>query len=153
MRQAVAFRIYPEPLTSRLYFRVTVFPTLRDLRTYGRDAFHSPSGRRALGWCGTYTVRAYLRRERQQTRPICGEILLGARHLRVGIISHECTHAAFGYARRRRFRANDPCHGRVSVSDGEERFCRVQGELVRQLVAKLFTLGLLIESVQSDGRR
>lgn len=144
-----SFRIYPEP-ESKLYFRVTVFPSLLAMRAYGRKTFDSPSGR-AIAWCGTFKVQAFPRRGRAYTRRICGEILLVAQRLGVGIISHECTHAALGYARRRRF---DP---RVSNGDGgpvgpgEERLCHVQGELVRQLVAKLFKYRLLVESAPTRG--
>lgn len=152
-----SFRIYPER-SSGLYFKVSIFRTLEDLRRYGREAFHSPAGR-ALGWCGGYSIRVLS--GKGWTRPIVGEILLAARHLRTGIISHECTHAAFRYADRRGFSVqfasirgyqyHDHPTGRT-VSGSEERFCLVQGELTRQIVNGLFKYRFLRESARSDGR-
>lgn len=149
MAELRSFRIYPER-HSNLHFRVRIYSTVADLRQHGREMFQSPAGR-ALGWCGSFTVQAFPKGGKPYTRPLCGEILLARRRLTNEIISHECTHAALGYARRRRFDFGTTRIGN-RVGDGEERFCGVQGRLVRQIVARLFQYNFLKESASSDGR-
>ncbi len=145
-RQSVVradFRIYPELGRSRLYYRVVVFQTRRALREY--CAMNDWSLGPAQALCATY------RRQREQggrwrTTPEMGTIALHVGFMGVGCISHECTHAALGWAQRVGL---DPTILSVPtsrlVSREEERFCVGLGELVRQVSCSLFDAGILVE--------
>jgi hypothetical protein len=54
-----------------------------------------------------------------------GDILIPEKYCRVGIISHECCHAAIYYFKEKGLVVND---------ETEEQFCLIQGDLNRQLV-------------------
>lgn len=140
------FRIFPER-ASGLYYQIRIYATVDDLRRAGRQLFNSPAGH-ALGWCGPFSVQAFPKKSDPYIRKICGQILFARRHLTSRIISHECCHAAFGYARRRKVLFSDEPNQRASsriVSGGEERYCTIQGELTRQVVAKCYQFRFLTE--------
>lgn len=61
----------------------------------------------------------------------CGEILLHLKGLSLRTVSHECVHAAIGYARRLRL---DPVtdDGSDWVSDDEERVAEAQSRMFAQ---------------------
>jgi hypothetical protein len=132
------FRVYAEH-GSRLYFRVKIFRTVRDMRAYARR--RSPGARfgHFLGLASTWTKLRYSKhRQRWRTLPECGEILFAKHRLQVGILSHECTHAAIGWAKRRGLHVDRAETFRPLVPDDEERLCHVQGHLVSQIVRQLY---------------
>lgn len=140
--QIARFRIYPEK-TSRLYYDVRVFTSVRATRAYLR---HSPIprtlGRSGLAMCSTFTAMVVSPTGRR-TLPKCGEIVFPVRALRAGVIAHECTHAALGWARRigLQFTAETVTR-RGWVSPAEERFCYALGELNRQVAVQVWDRGL-----------
>lgn len=152
------FPILCEPQTkSRLHFRVLIFKNSSELQHYA--ASQSTHSRRSLlstkGMSMPYTIRTYhSRRDRQRlgrvsrTRPVCGDILFCDTYLNSMVIAHECAHAALAYAERRKFSPVDRGpEDRRSIQGGEERFCRVLGDLVGQVYWQLARRGYLTRAV------
>lgn len=154
------FPIYCEPVKrpkSRLHFRVLIFKNSDQLQRYAVS--QSSHSRRSLlstkGMSMPYTSRTYFsgadkRRtgRSSRTRPVCGSILFTDTYLNSMVIAHECAHAALAYAERRKF---DPVdrgpETRQSIQGGEERFCRVLGDLVGQVYWQLARRGYLTKAV------
>jgi len=138
-KQVQWFKVFSER-HSRLHYLVLIFETKHDLRGYA--ALHGEiDTSRALGVTQTYVVY----RERnacKRTLPVCGEILLCKGYLTPGIVAHEVTHAALGWAARRRVQVDRPLNV-GTVSENEERFCYVVGHMTAQICMKLTALGLL----------
>jgi hypothetical protein len=137
-----SFRIYPEP-ASALYFRVRVFASEAALALYvAADdlARPLPQGTRAL--CTRWTRDRRLANGRTRLLPDLGEILLTRGAIDAEVISHECTHAAIGWAQRvglSPFREPHP----ACASPDEERFCYGVGRLTAQIVTTLTARALL----------
>jgi hypothetical protein len=142
--QLAYFRIYPER-RSRLHYRVRVFASVAAIRRYLK-ASRVPQrrlGRRGLAMCSTYTMQRR-RAGRWRTLPVMGEIVFPRRGLRAGVIAHECTHAALGWAARIGFTPIDtPATRRrhLWVSADEERFCYGVGEMNRQIAVQIWKRG------------
>lgn len=139
--QIAHFRIYPEMGTSRLFFHVRIFQTVEAMHTYLRSTERAP-GRFCKGMCSTYKLTKCPRRRPAYTTPEVGEIVLAARWCGSRIISHECTHAALGWARRRGLDPRDRGEGRV-IGGAEERVCGVLGDLVGQIARQLWNRGIV----------
>lgn len=126
------FRVYPEK--KALYFTVKVWRTLKDLRAA------NPGNSRALGLCMPWRR---LHPSKDRVLPEMGEVHFCKPHLGVGIVSHEFTHAAIGWAARKRISPEfkDVDVGRFQVipnDDDEEKFCRALGWMVAQCVDQLY---------------
>jgi hypothetical protein len=78
------------------------------------------------------------RNGRTRTSPLMGEILLSADSLTVGIVPHECMHAALAWARRTRLNLDAMPH--------EERACYALSNLTRTIYRRCFAAKLLVES-------
>jgi hypothetical protein len=144
--EIATFRIYPEKRTSRLYFQVRVFSSVTAIRRYLKysDLNRRTLGRYGLAMCSTFDVLKG-KRGRWRKQPIMGEILFPVRGLRAGVIAHECTHAALGWARRIGLNPVSAAvkQGRCLVADAnEERFCYALGELNRQIAIQIWERGL-----------
>lgn len=71
-----------------------------------------------------------------------GEILLVKGWVGTEVISHECTHAAFGWSRRIGLRVSfESASGRCS--DDEERFCYGLGQMASQIGSQVWMRGLV----------
>lgn len=140
--QVAHFRIYPEPGLSSLFFHVRIFQTVEAMHAYVRTRPGNPArpGRFCKGMCSWWT-RISFRSGRGRTHPELGEIVLARRWLTMRIISHECTHAALAWARRRRVDVAERGRGQ-HVSGGEERFCGALGDMARQIAAYMWDHGL-----------
>jgi hypothetical protein len=131
-RPVAVFRLYPEE-NSRLYCRVTVWPTLSAMRA---ASTWERLGRSCRGFCSS-VQRQRLTRGRWRTDPIFAEVHLAKDWLQTRIITHEFLHATFAFGRRIRFDwqrldADD------SVNAQEERLCYAHGELVSQFVDRAY---------------
>src|SRR3712207_2048056 len=83
------------------------------------------------GLSSTWTILNF-KGKKQKTSPEMGEILLAEKHLTARIVSHECTHAALGWASRKKLDLKaEGKHGKVS--NIEEAFCHAQGNFVSQI--------------------
>jgi hypothetical protein len=148
--QVARFRIYPQRGRSRLFYTVRVFDTIGHLHRFVRGS-RSTASNTSRGFCRTFT-RQYLSRGRWRTSAELGDILLVTSHLGTGVITHELTHAMFGWANRKRLVdlqerrvANSPkmhrgTHHKDSV---EEQCCYALGEMARDLVTQLYKRKLL----------
>lgn len=131
--QLAEFRVYPGR-PSRLFYRVRLFTTLTALRGFLQ---HGPIPRRphrCVAWTSCWAAGP---------PDELGEILFAARHLTVDIVSHECTHAALGWARRVGVDPTECRHQGHRIVGDEERFCAAQDTLVGQIAQRLWTLGLI----------
>jgi hypothetical protein len=134
------FRVYPEYRS--LYYTVFIWRNLHDLRTF------NPGNSDTLGLCRTHLVVRFQKNQPDRTLPSLGQVHLSKNHLRIGIISHEFTHAAIGWASRTRIVPDFTpirdgeflLHGAKSP---EERFCYVLGNMVKDCVRKLYHLKIL----------
>lgn len=138
VRPVALFRLYPER-QSRFFCSATVWPTLEAMRA---AATWESVGRRCHGFCSGVRVERVRTDGSYYLTGEFAQVHLAARWLRVGIISHEFTHAAIAWGRRRGFgfsRLGAP----DSVNEDEERFCYVQSELVRQFIDRAYGAGLI----------
>lgn len=141
--------MFPEPKASGLYYLVRVFRSLTAARVYTLRAKRIGSmTRRGLAMCSSYDViDIYKATGRRRMRPICGEIILTARGLTMRVITHEVTHAAIGWFRRRRLEIDGmEAHARRRgrwASVNEERCCDGLSTMARQIVVGAQRRGLL----------
>jgi hypothetical protein len=122
------FRVYPEG--RRLYFRVYLWATLREMRGYVREAWEIYD-RRAWAW--TIADDAYCA-DTGKKLPLLGEIHLSRRHSPPEIIAHEVGHAVIAWAQRIRVPiVDDPEDDRGH----EERFCYATGRMNQRILDAL----------------
>lgn len=141
------FKVRPEPKQSRLFYYVRVFRSERALRRYlSRSPFPRVLGRYGRAMCSSFDAIKVLEDGREYKTPEMGEILIPKARLGSEVISHECTHAALGWAQRIKL---DPMtkpsrsqSGILAASSAEERFCYGLGQMVRQLIAHGYRLKL-----------
>lgn len=132
----MSFRARPAR-RGRLYFEVHIFADVRALRAYGRSCDPPITGMVA-GACRPWETMRVRKDGRTKRSPHIGEILLAADHLTVGIVPHECMHAALAWARRTRLNLDAMPH--------EERACYALSNLTRTIYRRCFAAGLLVES-------
>ena len=142
------FRVPCEYSKSRLYFEVRIYNNAADLQRVA--AVNGGHSLRRLahtkGICQPFGIRRYPDKkeraagQRARTQPICGRILFTHTYLNSMVIAHEVAHAAIAYAERRGFLVNEPGDGQF-VGAGEERFCRVLGDMVGLIYWNLMKLG------------
>jgi hypothetical protein len=95
MAPAISFRIFPEPKVSRLYCKVNVWRTKKEMYAYIED------GESFDGVCTGLLIRDY-RKKSMHTKPIFAEMQLTLEKLNDRIITHEVVHAMFKWAIRRK---------------------------------------------------
>jgi hypothetical protein len=136
--EVACFRVFPEP-GSWLFYRVRVFATEDTLRHYlaaDRDvdrtaAFHS----RAL--CTRWTRTRVLANGRTRTCPDMGELLFVLPLIDSEVISHECSHAAIGWAQRVGLRLLHDAPGVQYARADEERYCYALGRMVKDVTERV----------------
>lgn len=142
------FRVQCEPGKSRLYYEVVIYNNAADLQRASAE-FGGHSLRRMAhtkGICQPATLRSYPNRAAQRaghrvrTKPACGRVGFTHTYLNSMVIAHEIGHAALAYAERRGFRPHKSGDG-AFVGAGEERFCRVLGDMVGLVYWNLMKLG------------
>lgn len=129
-----SFRVYPD--NGFLYFTVTIFRSVKQMHAQDNVSVNKNYCAICLGG---YKIRLK-RNLRVCVTGSMGQIWIPESRYRIGIITHECAHAAFRYLDRRfkqwkltpktRFSKN----GRGNCSDRDEVYCWVLGNLVRQIV-------------------
>jgi len=135
----VRIRLYPEPGHS-LYFVAVIWPTQREMRA----AYPGPQGKRTTGaFCACFTKERY-RDGRKRTLPIVGEVHFARNYLGMETIAHELMHAALGWARRVGLDYHDIFldKEKSDACPDEERLSYAHGRMVRQLVDRLYKLGM-----------
>jgi hypothetical protein len=138
----------PEPLTAftvRLStesgsVRIFVWRTLADLRSHARNETSMTHTGRIYGYCHAYDH--FYKSGRRA--PDFAEVHLAAKCLGVAVLSHELAHAALAWARRTKIDSLSADTENPAVSDAEERFCYVLGDLMALVVQKLYDLNILI---------
>lgn len=142
MPRAWSCRLWPEA-GSRLYVRVLIFSRRQDLVRYWRR-----TGSSLFGRAQCLDIRRYYGRKRKRRAPIIAEITLWAGELDIGTLAHECAHAGFSWAARRRIplsmcdleaAALDPT---MAPDHPEEQVVTVIGNLTEQLVNRATASGL-----------
>lgn len=123
------FRVYRYGRPGAHWFEVKLFPTKEAMHAYYAET-EEDREKDWLGMCRGFTVL----NEKGHLTKCCGEILLCWQHCTVGIISHECVHAAFRIAENQYKRfcfdlKSEP--GRAS--EEEEAVCHVAGDFTRQI--------------------
>ena len=130
------FDVRPEP-RKRRFFRVMVWPTLRDLRKY----VNSPIT--AGAHAATLT----------HTKPLVGnkylsvEILFAERHLTHDLITHECLHAVLGWAHLLGIDVSASVAAGLEgnfTNPDEERVCYAIGRTHQRIMAQLKSEGFTI---------
>lgn len=143
---ALRFRVYPKT-ASGLYFLVYVWRTKHGLRAAGRR-HRLPRPDKMSAFTTIYRIRRY-RANDARTLPLCGEIHFCERWLSAEVISHECGHAALGWAERVGL-----IHGllkrdeRAPLMAGveEEDFCQALGVMAQQCVTRFYKARILQRS-------
>ena len=136
MTPSHTFRIKPDK-TSGLYFTVKIFPTLQGMRAYARKNREAKLGQ-FYGLSTSWRKWKLTHRKTGDTKERwlgsreLGEILLAEKYLSARIVSHECTHAALGWARRKKLDLADEGDS-GKVSNIEEALCHAQGNFVKQV--------------------
>lgn len=148
------FKVYPGQYSNKygelrgLFFQVSVYKNKKDLRTKGKIE-NGKLGPKILGAALNYRIWTNGKLNNE-----IGAILLCKNHLGVGLISHECTHAALSYLieSRKIDKFTDTLRDRAfsvdrkepdCVDESEEVFCYAVGDLTRQIYEKLYELEIL----------
>lgn len=129
-KRLISFRVYPE--NRSLYAQVNIWHSKNS----------SPLSRRhaASCWpCESYRVTPQNKARKQG---LFAELTFYRERLGVGVISHEMTHAAVLWARRRGL-IDD-----VSENPAEERFASAVGEMCRQFTQRCYELGLFARDTE-----
>jgi hypothetical protein len=119
--------------------RIFVWRTLKDLRSHARNETSMTHTGRIYGYCHTYD-RFYKSGRRAAD---FAEVHLAAKYLGVSVLSHELAHAALAWAQRTKIDDLIADTENPAVSDAEERFCYVLGDLMAEVVTKLYELKIL----------
>lgn len=120
------------------YFTVAAFRRLSDMRTGFRSCFRTSIGK-AWGACH---VNGYNRKARH--RKSLGMIFLCRKYATVRVISHECVHAAIGWATRGDSQIDFAPTKKALANGDEERLCEAAGNLMSGVVAGLYKHGFLV---------
>lgn len=131
-----AFWIYPEKGNKYWKFRVIVTPSHRALVRFAERAYiKNPTDTGAF--CQTHTMRLFKKggpKNGEATGDL-GNIVLSASEFYPEYISHECSHAAHGFCRRKRKSNFSTSSRSSSVSCNEEVFCYAQGWMTQQIIS------------------
>jgi hypothetical protein len=126
----------------RSVVNVSVWRSRADLRAWGRHYLFISGLRDARAFCHSYARYTPSGRRALDFAELC----FVARDLGSEIISHECFHAAFAWARRQRLSDAGLLCGsdeEIEASDVEESICEFAGLLVRAVVLELYELKLI----------
>lgn len=135
----VKYRISCE--NKSLYFTVCVWRTLREFR------LSNPGNSHALGLCRSHMRMRIYKSRPDRLLPECGELHFAQYHLRIGIITHEFTHAAIEWAARTGVipdfsKLNRDQHCTLRRHSNEERFCYVLGNMVKEFIRRCYDDGV-----------
>lgn len=134
LRPLITFRVtaqeFEESNRPADYFNVFIWSTEEELRL--------ATGHKTIsGLFRTYTVFNFDKGTNAEViQPFFGEMHLYEDGMGVGIVSHECTHAAMEWAHRhslKPFERKSNEEPDIPVNSDEERFCWMVGNLVRQV--------------------
>lgn len=140
-RLLLKFRIYPERDRFR-YYTVFVFDSRRAMYTFFReqvDILNKDGSRQCDEECdfaalATTWTHFHINAdgsEVEDKRDI-GQIIMHRNRVRIGVVSHEMTHAALFWADREGLDPHEVMGDSRDHQGAHERFCYAQGELVRQ---------------------
>ena len=139
------FRLYPEP-GSRLFVRALVFARRKDLLRHWRISGAALYGR---AQCQAMRVIHCDKGKPDRVTPIVAELSFWRKEIGMGTVTHECTHAGFAWARRRKLRVADISEVQfdamgavIPQAHPEERIASVVGEIAAQFVARAVKVGL-----------
>lgn len=139
----IRFKVYPEK-KKRLFYWVYVWPD-RDALVERSKTLYPDFGHNheTYGFCSLVKVWKVGSDGRKRRDSRCGEINFFREHIGAGIVSHEMTHAALGWAQRVGVMLEQyEDWSKSVVSDAEERYASAVGELVRQFYVRAHELGL-----------
>ena|SRR6185369_10871587 len=124
---------------SRLFFRVKVWKSKRDMYANGPDQPHT-----YLACCENYTAVNVHKDGRREMTGECGTLHFYKGRTGTSTVSHEITHAAFSWARRHRISLDSHPESETSVANAEEAFCWVQGWLFGEIAKKFWATGIWV---------
>lgn len=152
MTWPVKIRVYPE--NRALFATVYVWPTKKAMRQHARRVWQARD--RFGAYCQTFRKVRVRADGRTQTSPEFAEVHFAVSQLGSETVTHEFTHAAWGWARRVGWEPEaegemHPMAGRFEMAN-EERFCYALGAMVRQFIDRAYTLGLYEPKDERKGR-
>ena len=130
MKPLASARIYTSK-RSRLYVTVYVWRTQKQIADYCRERYKEQAPANIAGLFLGWT----------SATPEFGEIHLVGRSITMEVVTHEATHAAIHYARRRGIEIGETETGIASKE--EELFCGVVGYLSGAISCFLYKVGLV----------
>lgn len=148
MSDVVTFRVYPEA-HSALYAKVYIYPTLarlrrgvRELDTLSTTGTRYPSTllNKTIGHTCGITIT---RRRDNRKLPVFAYVYLSATQLGMGVVTHECVHAACRWMARRKVPLLSFVRVREYQDPKEERFASGVDRMAAQVVRKARTRGVL----------
>lgn len=120
---------------SKLWAKILVFPNPESMRRFWKDALGRDMGNTGVGLCSElgYTVEHFPKKgqrqkptERRVDPRYYAVIGLSLGHIYVDTVAHECTHAAFAYARRV---GNTSSYRKEARDNNDEFICYPVGDL------------------------
>jgi hypothetical protein len=147
MTRPITFRV-KDSVGDGLYMLVTIYPTPEEMHAAYRRwqwANDEPDG--WFNWDGACAARDLVSAEDGSQNPSLGRVFLHRGALGSGTVTHEMTHAAFAFWRRRRAGGKPWCGRRAVIASmpREEEFCHTLSDLTRSAVDKMYDLGLYEE--------
>lgn len=139
------FNIYPNSLKKDFYYKVYIWNAHKDfvkaLRAQGsQEASKGNPG----AVCANYRKIKYVNGRLITSREI-GALHFKRKKLWTEILVHECTHAALNYLRVKGIDVSDASskNNVFTLDSGEESLCYAAGQLVSQLINKLWKKSLV----------
>jgi hypothetical protein len=118
---------------SRLYVMVSVWPTLKSMRS---RVASMPEYKRST----RYLYGCFIGQWNMEPRDMLGALYLSRKYLSMFVVSHEFTHATIHYQRRLGLDMADPPG--PFAAPGEEKFCDVQGYMMNAFALGCHDRGL-----------
>lgn len=147
MIKPIKFKLKPDKrkfdsffIDNAFYFEVYIFENREDMRQYWRKRFKGQGDDNFAGLCINQSMYKIQEDGTELIHPRIGFLLLNKERLGSGLISHECCHAAFQYDR---LLGNTNAVYGEQCKDAEERFAYIQGDLVKNIVDKLYKYDIL----------
>lgn len=136
----VAFRVYPE--RKSLYFQVYVWGDRDAMVEHSQKFGKRPEDKRLQAYCSPRRCFRVKPGQPDRLTPCCGEVNFYRDNIGAGTVTHEMTHAAFAWSDRVGLVREQTPWDCPSVSETEERFCRVADLLVHQFYVKAYRKGV-----------
>lgn len=134
MKPLATFKLYPTYPKGRKYFIFNVWSSFKTMQSHVSWAL---LGKKTRGLASTYRLLKVKKNGKITYSNCLGEVNVLKRFLDIEVLVHELGHITLGYSRYKKLDLKTTYHfldryGVMKQDSGEEKFCRILGELTSQ---------------------